>query len=142
MLLNEELLFVWLQLGNVIDNQRLVAELPFNEALVCGLLSRSDVPLTASYLCNLTRILKSQINDILCSLEKKGLIKRQKSQNDRRQIELYLLPDGITRYNASHQKTLRLVDLLIQSVGEENIRTLIPLLKQVIISFDKIQKAV
>ena len=142
MLLNEELLFVWLQLGNVIDNQRLVAELPFNEALVCGLLSRSDVPLTASDLCNLTRILKSQMNAILCSLEKKGLIKRQKSQNDRRQIELYLLPDGITRYNASHQKTLRLVDLLIQSVGEENIRTLIPLLKQVIISFDKIQKAV
>lgn len=142
MLLNEELLFVWLQLGNVIDNQRLVAELPFNEALVCGLLSRSDVPLTASDLCNLTRILKSQMNAILCSLEQKGLIKRQKSQNDRRQIELYLLPDGITRYNASHQKTLRLVDLLIQSVGEENIRTLIPLLKQVIISFDKIQKAV
>ncbi|MCI9403639.1 MAG: winged helix-turn-helix transcriptional regulator [Oscillospiraceae bacterium] len=141
-MLNEELLFVWLQLGNVIDNQRLVAELPFNEALVCGLLSRSDVPLTASDLCNLTRILKSQMNAILCSLEQKGLIKRQKSQNDRRQIELYLLPDGITRYNASHQKTLRLVDLLIQSVGEENIRTLIPLLKQVIISFDKIQKAV
>ena len=70
------------------------------------------------------------------------IIKRQKKKNDRRQIELYLLPDGITRYNASHQKTLRLVDLLIQSVGEENIRTLIPLLKQVIISFDKIQKAV
>ena len=102
-MLNEELLFVWLQLGNVIDNQRLVAELPFNEALVCGLLSRSDVPLTASDLCNLTRILKSQMNAILCSLEQKGLI---------------------------------------QSVGEENIRTLIPLLKQVIISFDKIQKAV
>lgn len=32
-MLNEELLFVWLQLGNVIDNQRLVAELPFNEDL-------------------------------------------------------------------------------------------------------------
>ena len=109
-MLNEELLFVWLQLGNVIDNQRLVAELPFNEALVCGLLSRSDVPLTASDLCNLTRILKSQMNAILCSLEQKGLIKRQKSQNDRRQIELYLLPDGITRYNASHQKTLRSFD--------------------------------
>ena len=56
-MLNEELLFAWLQLGCTIDNQRLVPHLPFNEALVCGLLCRSSHPLTASDLCAQTHIL-------------------------------------------------------------------------------------
>ena len=39
-MLNEELLEAWLRLSCVIDNQRLAADFPFNEALVCGLLSQ------------------------------------------------------------------------------------------------------
>ena len=39
-MLNEDLLSAWLRLGAVIDNQRLVSDLPFNEAMVCGLLLR------------------------------------------------------------------------------------------------------
>ena len=141
-LLNEELLFVWLQLGSVIDNQRLVSDLPFNEALVCGLLYRSNIPLTASELCHETRILKSQMNAILRSLECKGFIERRQSSSDRRQIELRLLPEGTARYLASHKKTLTLVDLLIHSVGEDKIQALIPLLQNVITCFDQLQKEV
>ena len=49
-MLEEELLSVWLRLTSVIDNQRLAvsqtvpggkAPLPFNEAMVCGLLVRA-----------------------------------------------------------------------------------------------------
>ena len=71
-MLNDELLSVWLQLTNVIDNERLVEGMPFNEALVCGLLSGGCR--TASELCAETRILKSQMNAILRSLEGKGVI--------------------------------------------------------------------
>ena len=141
-LLNEDLLFTWLQLGCVIDNQRLVSQLSFNEALVCGLLHRAREPLTASDLCARTHILKSQMNAILRSLEKKGYLQRSQSQEDRRQIHLRLLPEGVERYTASHRLTLALVDKLIDSVGEEQIRALIPLLQTVTDHFDKIIKEV
>lgn len=91
-MLNDELLSVWLQLTNVIDNERLVEGMPFNEALVCGLLSGGCR--TASELCAETRILKSQMNAILRSLEAKGAISRRQSQADRRLVELRLLPGG------------------------------------------------
>ena len=70
-MLNEELLSVWLRLSGVINNQRLVTGLSFNEALVCNLLvraARTGGSLTASELCAETRILKSQMNAILLSL--------------------------------------------------------------------------
>lgn len=144
-MLNEKLLSTWLRLGAVIDNQRLVSQLPFNEAMVCGLLLRAQEEgrsLTASDLCAQTRILKSQMNAILQSLEKKGFLRRQRSQSDLRRVELSLLPDGVTCYRESHRQTLALVDRLIAAVGQDTIETLIPLLLQVADNFDQILKEV
>lgn len=144
-MLDEELLAAWLRLGSIIDNQRLVSELPFNEAMVCGLILRAQEngdALTARDLCAQTRILKSQMNAILHSLEKKGFLQRKRSQKDLRQIELFLLPEGQERYLDSHRQTLALVDRLIDEAGQETIQTLIPLLTQMADSFDKILKEV
>ena len=143
--LNEELLSAWLRLTSVIDNQRLVAGLSYNEAVVCNLLGRAQKAagyLTARDLCAQPRILKSQMNAILGSLERKGLISRRQSEKDKRQIEVRLLPEGAARYDASHQQILRLIDRLIDSVGEDKIRQLIPLLHQVVDTFDIIQQEV
>ena len=144
-MLNEELLSAWLRLGAVIDNQRLVSDLPFNEAMVCGLLLRAQEQgrsLTASDLCSETRILKSQMNAILHSLEEKGFLQRQRSQSDLRRVELSLLPAGKKRYLDSHRQTLALVDRLIDSVGQDAVKTLVPLLLQAADSFDRILKEV
>lgn len=144
-MLEEELLSAWLRLGAVIDNQRLSGDLPFNEATVCGLLHQAQEQgqaMTASDLCSRTRILKSQMNAILHSLEKKGLIQRRRSQTDLRRIELFLLPEGIQRYESSHRQVLTLVGRLIDLVGRDTIETLIPLLSRVTDSFDCILKEV
>lgn len=144
-MLNEELLAAWLRLGVVVDNQRLVSEMPFNEVLVCGILLRAQEQgqaLTASDLCARTRILKSQMNALLGSLEKKGYLLRRRSQTDLRRVELSLLPVGVERYLESHRQTLALVDRLIDAVGRENVETLIPLLLQAADSFDRILKEV
>lgn len=144
-MLNEDLLSAWLRVGVVVDNQRLVSDLPFNETLICGLLLRSQEEgrcLTASDLCAQTRILKSQMNAILRSLEKKGFLLRQRSPSDLRRVELSLLPEGVERYQESHRKTLALVDRLIEAVGQAPIQTLVPLLFQVADSFDRILKEV
>ncbi len=139
---NEELLNAWLQLGCIIDNQRLVTDLPFNEALVCGILFRAGEPLTASDLCTRTRILKSQMNAILRSLESKGFLARRPSVRDGRRVELELLPAGVERYNASHRHTLVLVDRLTARLGEEKTRSLTLLLTEAAQAFDQIIKEV
>lgn len=141
--LNEDLLSAWLRLSSVIDNQRLTRGIPFNEALVCNLLAqaaRRGETLTARDLCDQTRILKSQMNAILLSLEEHGVIERCQSQRDRRKIELRLLPQGMERYTASHADILAMIDRLIAQMGAEKIRQLIPLLHQVVETFDMIQQ--
>ncbi len=140
-MLNEELLEAWLRLSCVIDNQRLAADFPFNEALVCGLLSQGGCR-TASELCARTRILKSQMNAILRSLESQGVIARQRSQTDRRRVELRLLPAGLERYRASHRQALDTVDRLISGMGEDAARQLLPLLRRAADAFDTMQKEI
>ena len=140
-MLNEELLEAWLRLSCVIDNQRLAADFPFNEALVCGLLSQGGCR-TASELCARTRILKSQMNAILRSLESQGVIARQRSQTDRRQVELRQLPAGLERYRASHRQALDTVDRLISGMGEDAARQLLPLLRRAADAFDTMQKEI
>ena len=93
--ISEELLSAWLRLSNVINNQRLVEGQSFNQAQVCGLLARAQEKgrsLTAGDLCRETRILKSQMNAILSSLEREGVISRRRDEQDRRRVEIALLP--------------------------------------------------
>ena len=152
-MLDEELLAVWLRLTSVIDNQRLALShtvegqdpLPFNEAMVCGLLARAQETgksLTASDLCRQTCILKSQMNAILRSLERKGLVSRRKSQQDRRQVELRLLPEGEALYQESHRHSVAIVDRLIDRLGEEEARSLLILLRRTVDIFDDQQQEV
>lgn len=149
-MLSEELLAVWLRLTSIIDNQRLGSDqgsaLPFNEAVVCSLLARARRErggcLTASELCAQTRILKSQMNAILVSLERKGIIGRQRSRRDRRRIEIYLLPEGLSRHEAAHRRVLDMVDRLVAQMGEDQVRALLPLLRQAADIFDTIQQEV
>ena len=113
--------------------------------MVCGLLVRAREEggcLTASDLCRETRILKSQMNAILRSLERKGILSRRRSEGDRRRIELELLPEGMARYQEGHQRIQRLASRLISEMGEENILTLLPLLRQAADSFDAMQQEV
>lgn len=144
-MLNEELLAVWLRLTSVADNQRLAERLPFNEAVVCGLLFQAQEAggcMTAGELCRRTCILKSQMTAILRSLEGKGLIERRQSRADRRQVELRLLPEGTALYQASHRQSVGIADRLIEEMGEEKIRTLLPLLGQAADIFKRIVEEV
>jgi len=138
--LSEELLSTWLRLGSVINNQRLVSGLSFNEAQVCGLLTQPGGCRTASELCARTRILKSQMNAILLSLEKRGLITRQQDPADRRRIEIRLSPAGISQYQEAHRPVLDMAGRLVGSMGEEKVRQLLPLLRQAADTFERLQK--
>lgn len=143
--LQEQLLDAWLKLSSVISNNRLVSGFSFNEALVLNLLYKQqenggEKKLTATDLCRQTNILKSQMNAILTSLEKKQMIFRKRSEEDRRQIQVEINREGLERFAACHERSLQLVDGLMQRVGEEEVRQTAMLLNRIAERFEEMLK--
>ena len=137
--LNEELIAAWMRLISVVENRRIVSGMSFNEALVCNLLARQDAGgfLTASELCQKTRILKSQMNAILRSLEEKEIISRVPSPTDRRVSEIRLKDGGGPTYHRSHAHTLAIMDRFIAEMGRERVEVLLPLLRRAADTLDQ-----
>ena len=132
--LNEKLLSAWLRLSVNITNERVVSDMPYKEALVCNLLSKAEGGrLTATDLCEQTKMLKSQMNRTLNSLEEKGLICRKRSDTDKRLIYVALTFDSerIELYHREHAKNLKLVDAIIERFGVERAECLIQELTEI-----------
>lgn len=121
---NEELLSAWLRLSNTICNERIVTQLPYNEALVCNILynQRMDYPneyLTATDLCEKTRLIKSLMNRTLNNLEKKGLIIKQRSEKDKRNVYVMFNEKNISIYEKGHNEVLQVVDSIIEKMDDK-----------------------
>ena len=134
--IREELLEAWLQMSLIISNRRLTDGMPFNEAMVCHILEARkkkdpDVFLTATDLCQETRMQKSLMNSTLNSMEKKEWIERIRSERDKRQSYIRLREENLTLYRESHEKVLQLLDQILEEVGEQQIRQLIPGMKKI-----------
>lgn len=129
--MNEELLEAWLRLSTVLCNDRIVSEMPYNEALICNILYRQQLQkkeqkLTATDLCKQTKMLKSQMNRTLQCMEEKKIITRQRSSSDKRQVFISLNPDTES-FRAQHRKSLQLIDALARKAGPEKSRETIQL---------------
>lgn len=126
--LNERLLTAWLQLSVNLTNERVVSAMPFKEALVCNLLSKAGGrQVTATELCEETKMLKSQMNRVLTSLEEKGLICRERSVTDKRQVYVTLArePERTALFREEHARNLRVVDEVIARFGAERTEQLV-----------------
>jgi len=118
----DELLVAWLGLTSTLWNTRLVTSMTFNEAHVLGILLRhdsADTPMTATDLIRRTRLLKSQMNKILTSLENQGFIVRKRSSLDKRMIHIHLTQEGRDAYLNQHKGVESLLTILIDRFGEE-----------------------
>ena len=118
---NEELLSAWLRISNTICNERIVTHLPYNEALVCNILynqrmDHPDVYLTATDLCEKTRLIKSLMNRTLNNLEEKGLIIKKRSEKDRRSVFVIFNEKNIYQYEKGHNEVLQVVDDIIEKI--------------------------
>ena len=130
MQLNEALLGAWLKLSTAINNSRLVSEMSYNESLICNILYRNatkfpDKALTATDLCDETKILKSQMNRILTQLEEKNLITRERSKEDKRRVFIRLTTEQSNSYLKQHEQILGLLDDIIAKLGEEQTKEII-----------------
>lgn len=145
MQLNEALLGAWLRLSTSINNSRVVSEMSYNESLICNILYRNttecpEQPLTATDLCRESRILKSQMNRILTQLEKKNLITRERSPEDKRKVFVRLTSEQSNTYLKQHEQILNLLDAIIEKLGEEQAKEIIRSLNEISDVADKVIK--
>ena len=134
--LNEALLASWLRLSTSINNSRIVSKMSYNESLVCNLLyhdllEETGTPMTATKLCQKTKMLKSQMNRTLNQLENKGMIRRERSSIDKRLVYIQLNPEALKDYEKQHEQILALLTRIIDDLGPEQTQNAIQL-------FDKI----
>ena len=122
--LNEQLLSAWLRISNTICNERIVTHLPYNEALVCNILyhqrmTNPDIYLTATDLCERTRLIKSLMNRTLNNLEEKKLIIKKKSEKDRHSVFVIFNEEKISQYEKGHNEVLQIVDNIIEKIEDK-----------------------
>lgn len=119
--LNEQILDAWIHLTTAINNERIVSEMPLNEALICRILyKKQKSEITATDLCTWTKMQKSQMNRTLMNMEKKNWIQRQRSKKDRRQILIALNEEKMRAYQEQHEHVLNIVNKLVERIGHEN----------------------
>ena len=140
---NEGLLRAWLKLSTSVVNDRVVSDLSYNEALICNILFREKMTnpeghLTATDLCEETRMLKSQMNRTLCRLESRGLICRQRSTVDKRKILVFMNPDHMGLYHDLHRKVLLLVDGIVEEIGEAKAKLITELMEEISVAADRL----
>ena len=137
----DKLLDAWLNLTSTLWNTRLVTSMTFNEAHVLGILLRhgsSESPMTATDLIRRTRLLKSQMNKILTSLENQGYVLRTRSSLDKRMIHLHLTQEGREAYLAQHKGVEDILSTLIDRFGEERAISVAEQLREITAILDEI----
>ena len=119
----DKLLDAWLNLTSTLWNTRIVSSLTFNEAHVMGLLLRHSSqqnPMTATDLIRRTRLLKSQMNKILTSLESRSYITRTRAKLDKRMIFIRLTDEGKQAYLDEHKSVETILGQLIGRIGTDH----------------------
>ena len=76
-------------------------------------------PMTATDLITQTRLLKSQMNKILTTLEKQGYVTRMRAELDRRLIHIRLTAAGKAAYLREHSGVEQLLRQLIERIGTD-----------------------
>ncbi|GFI61540.1 hypothetical protein IMSAG049_00699 [Clostridiales bacterium] len=117
--ISEKLLEAWLNISSTVWNRRVVSTMTFNEIYVCNLLkNQSEKPMTATDLCEKTRLFKSQMNKVLNSLEEKELIRRVRSIDDKRFVFIEITEKGLEQYSKEHEAIMLMIDTLVDRIGE------------------------
>lgn len=134
--INENLLDAWLRLSISVNNPRLVTEITYNESLICNILYKNAhnseaKPLTATDLCKMTNMLKSQMNRTLNQLEERKLITRERSTIDKRQVFVSMNLEQCRIYESQHEQILQILDAVIEKLGTEQSLAAIQLLNAI-----------
>ncbi len=138
--LPEKILSAWMRATFTISNRRITDAMPYNEAAVCKVLYEAGQGVTAKELCGQLHMLKSQMNAILEAMRSKGIIQKQRAQNDKRKVYIHLTAEGERAFLAEHAKNIGLVKKLVAAVGNERAQCAAEVLNQASDLFNTLKK--
>lgn len=143
--LKESILKSWIRMSLSIHDERIVSSLSYNESLIFHLLYERHQqlptqPMTATELCHVMRMQKSQMNRTLTQMEQKELIVRERSTRDKRQMFVRINFDKIEIYQQQHEQILRIIDELITMVGKDKAEETVRLFELVADAAEKMIK--
>jgi len=102
--------FMLHRIQNSIDHS--APDSPCGESVhVSGLNGREDLSMPA-------------VSQLLGNLERKGYVKRQPDENDRRKVTVLLTDSGQTLLKDAHEKIERYIDVLVSRYGEKEFQEL------------------
>lgn len=129
--INDNILSSWIRLILAVDSERLIKDMPFNEAVICNILYHDDKEITATKLCEITGMKKSQMNRTLTIMEDKGMIRRERSLDDKRQIYISMNENKKDVYIKMHQNTLKIVESIASNFNNEELDEIINIFNRV-----------
>lgn len=77
------------------------------------------------------KVTRQRVTSILSGLRKKGYVHMELAENDRRRMNVKITSDGEDYIYAKKAEAERYFDLLIEKLGEDNIRSAIQLINSV-----------
>ena len=124
---NERVLKSWIEMLMAVNGEHAVTTITYNEAIICNVLIHAGREITATDLCNIMKMQKSQMNRTLTCMEEKGMIRRTRSLVDKRQIMIEFIDSEENPYHQEHERILKYVDRLLEHFGVDKIEGMIEL---------------
>ena len=115
------LIQAWIGLSGMLKNSRFTKELPYGESIVMlQLYQAGDAPLSIKQITESTRMLKSQVNRTINSLEEKGLLFRCPGDGDRRLGYVRANPERMDIFLQVHRSSMAIADHISNIIGAED----------------------
>ncbi len=132
--LYEKLIASWIHLTGVLKNTRITQDMIYNEAIVMNIVHRHYVQdgvglVSFKQIVSETGMLKSLVNRTIESLVRKGALERSDGQDKR---TTFIRPLNMDEYLAEHEKTLAMVDRIVQEIGVEDAEAFIRLADKIV----------
>ena len=124
---SERVLKSWIHMLISVNGERAVTNITYNEAVICNVLMHAEQEITATDLCHIMKMQKSQMNRTLTTMEERRMIQRNRSLSDKRQIIIVLNDASDNPYYQEHERIVKYVDRLLDHFGVDKIEDIIQL---------------
>ncbi|MGI6754860.1 MAG: MarR family winged helix-turn-helix transcriptional regulator [Atopobiaceae bacterium] len=133
---SEALFEAWLRIAPYVSNLHLGSNFTKNETRICYALYRQQkidptVQLTPTAIADITKIRKSQVNRNLNQLERKNIVRRERSVHDRRQVFVHFNLEHADVFQNAYTKAFGILDKLVEEIGIDDAQKLTDLLNRV-----------
>jgi DNA-binding MarR family transcriptional regulator len=116
-----QLIQAWVQLSGMLKNSRFTKALPYNESIIMlQLYEAGEQPISIKEITLRTRMLKSQVNRTINSLEAKGLLERCEGDGDRRIGYVRLRKEQLPLFLQVHAESMQIAQNISDIIGPED----------------------